>query len=800
MTYTGWLRSLTADELAMLLQLRPDVASHPAPATMEELAQRLTTPRSIELALAGIDAVALQLAEMFAGLGALPKARLLEWFAESEPVRAALGELRRRGLIWEAGDGADRTLRPAGSLPGAFPQPLNLGLGLKQLLGNQQPDILEFVLQTLQLAARMRSPQHARQAIAEHLTAERIVALAVQAPPATAKLLDAAAWEAPTVVLDPQDASSLLWSGRFRRDMSGVAWAVGHALLLPLDWQMLQMPRDVALALRGPHWCPRILTERPALPTTAVDGDAVERESAAAVAAALGHVISVIDALATAPATELRTGGVGVREIRRLAKAAAAHEQDVALALEVARAAGLITIAGAAILPTGRYDEWRYLPPGERLAGLVRAWWSTDGPVTNRSNPRDDKPLSVLGRTWPYPEVRELRQAMLSRAVRLPAGTGVSSVPALLEDVRWDRPLAFPRFEVESQAADCWWETSALGLVAHGAVTALGRALAADEPAAVVAQATALLPAATAQATFQADLTAMASGTPDAALADLLDSAADREARSSAHVWRFSAASVRRYFDAGGAADDLLAALAAVSSQPLPQPLEYLVRDVARRHGTVGVQPVTCCVVSADEPLLAEIAAHRALRRLGLRTLAPTVLASGKPVVHTIEVLRSAGYAPVQLNASGAVVIERQPKQRAGQPQTGAGMPVAGRHPHPRSSRPDLPSSAAQYLTLATTLLEAGDETTSAQVDSLTLERLIAAGSGPPLAGLRVLSHAIDEKQAVHIDYVDQNGNRTSRVISEITLHGGMIEAWCHLRRADRWFSLGGIESVAPVA
>jgi predicted DNA-binding transcriptional regulator YafY len=50
----------------------------------------------------------------------------------------------------------------------------------------------------------------------------------------------------------------------------------------------------------------------------------------------------------------------------------------------------------------------------------------------------------------------------------------------------------------------------------------------------------------------------------------------------------------------------------------------------------------------------------------------------------------------------------------------------------------------------------------------------------------------------VHIDYVDQNGRRTSRVISDITLLGSVVEAWCHLRQAERMFSLAGIESVSP--
>jgi predicted DNA-binding transcriptional regulator YafY len=50
----------------------------------------------------------------------------------------------------------------------------------------------------------------------------------------------------------------------------------------------------------------------------------------------------------------------------------------------------------------------------------------------------------------------------------------------------------------------------------------------------------------------------------------------------------------------------------------------------------------------------------------------------------------------------------------------------------------------------------------------------------------------------VHIDYVDQNGRRTSRVISDITLLGSVVEARCHLRQAERMFRLAGIDAISP--
>jgi hypothetical protein len=177
-----------------------------------------------------------------------------------------------------------------------------------------------------------------------------------------------------------------------------------------------------------------------------------------------------------------------------------------------------------------------------------------------------------------------------------------------------------------------------------------------------------VLPAPTCTATFLPDLTALVTGLAAAPLARLLDATADAERRDVTSVWRFTAASVRRALDAGRTADGLLAALAEVADHPLPQPLEYLVRDVARQHGQVQVCAVAACVRVADPALGAELAAQRGLAPLRLRPIADTVLVSDRPVDEVLEALRSAGYAPVQQDTTGATVITRTPARRAPTP------------------------------------------------------------------------------------------------------------------------------------
>ena len=207
-------------------------------------------------------------------------------------------------------------------------------------------------------------------------------------------------------------------------------------------------------------------------------------------------------------------------------------------------------------------------------------------------------------------------------------------------------------------------------MVADGALSSLGVELLAataraDPEAALTAAVAGVIPAPSTTATFLPDLTAVVAGAVARDLGRLLDEAAEAESRDTASTWRFSPASVRRSLDGGRSAESLLAALAEVAENPLPQPLEYLVRDVARRHGELEVLPAGCCVRVADAALAAEVAAHRALAPLGLRLLAEIVLVSAKPAAETVAALRAAGYAPVRRDERGEAVLERVSVRRA---------------------------------------------------------------------------------------------------------------------------------------
>ncbi|MEU6329541.1 helicase-associated domain-containing protein [Streptomyces sp. NPDC047049] len=225
-------------------------------------------------------------------------------------------------------------------------------------------------------------------------------------------------------------------------------------------------------------------------------------------------------------------------------------------------------------------------------------------------------------------------------------------------------------------------EAACLGLVAHGTLTPLGRALLAD-PRSLDEPLGDLLPPLLEQAHFQADLTAVVPGRPTAALQALLTAAADRESEGHAVTWRFTPRSVRRALDAGHRAETLLDDLARASTTgTLPQPLGYLVRNAARSHGRMRVLSAACCIRSDDEALVDELAAHRDLRDLGLRGIAPTVLVSSRPPAATLDALRAAGYAPALESDTGTTTVERLPAHRtkATAPPRSSHAPLALAH------------------------------------------------------------------------------------------------------------------------
>lgn len=705
------LRALRPDGLADLMARRPEVLGRPREVrTLGTLAQWLDRRDSAWRALAQLDSGIISVAEALAGLGKLVhRDELADLLREPGAVETAvvddalvrLGEL---ALAWETDPGLWQT---SGGLRGCFPRPLGLGPPLHVVLPRLSDHDLTAVARNLDVPATTSRASNVAAVEARLRDEDLVNTIALGAPREVSDTLVSLALKGDLRGLATTFPESVDVDGRIDigdpRPVEVLSWLTSVGFLAFHDSLGYVMPREVAVTLRGKGWYP-VVARPPVVPSVAVHADAVRRQSSSAATTLLQTVTSLVDELGARPTVTLRDGGVGIREVRRLAKTVNRETDEIELALTLAAACDLLDLNRGTVVPSTTAAQWRQRDPAGQLADLLGAWWDADAGATYRRDGYSGKQQPVLGWGGGVP-ARVLRQQLVAALESLPAGQGTTGVDAVRPAAVWARPLGVAQGTVgEALAAALWREAELTGVVAVDTLSPLGRALAAGGRTELLEQCAALLPAVSRTAVFQSDLTVMVHGVCNAALADLLNLCADLENRGASNVWRLSPTSVRRAMDAGVAAESLLDRLSGVSDKPLPQPVTYLVRDVGRRHGHVRVASLASAVLVDDEALLAEIQHHRRLSALQLRRLTPGVLASQKGTTEVVAALRGAGYMPVALSADGSVAVQRVEAPRPSPAPLGPSLERFG-----RQLRDDVASErAAAAVELATRLLGRG--------------------------------------------------------------------------------------------
>ncbi|MGW5741060.1 helicase-associated domain-containing protein [Amycolatopsis sp. NPDC003861] len=649
----GRLTGLDQDALAKVLAHRPDVLAEPWPRRLDVVAARLASAGSVDAALLGLPMPLVQVlraVQLWCALGQRPVpvadvARLLG----ATDVESYVDELEDRALLWRDDDGI------------TLPQLLHrTGFGAEGL-GRPIASLLEELGTTrlAKLAQALGITAKKAELVRFFRDGDRVRDLFATAPEETRKLL-----------LDMADGVP---------EVQGIApagWAHDHGFLFGTYHGTVAMPIEVSLALRGPdHQLPFTPAE-PECTVTPMGAAEADSTSSAAALRLLDRVSAILDLAAAEPLPLLKDGTIGARLVKKLAKDTGATPAEIALAVDLTVQAGLLLA-----------DE----PPPPRRGQKAPA--PTLAPNPDLARPEPALLYRLLLTTWwdPVPpefgaDVEALVRRLLVRLLaRLAPGDAVTDVDALIELAEWHAPL-LPTDDFGGLVGEALSEGELLGVIAHGAVTSAGRALLTPEK--LVEVTGELVSRARTTALFGTDLTAIVPGSPDARLAALLDRVADREAQGTATSWRFSPASVRRAFDQGVQVAELLGYLRGVATGELPQPLVYLVNDVARRHGEAQVIDVASVVVG-EPAVLAELAAHRKLAKLGLRAVAPTVLTSTVDAVRTLEALREAGYAPTRHAADGSIVL---PARDQTEPT------VAVRDPEPGEQPPDPAGHAERLL------------------------------------------------------------------------------------------------------
>ncbi|MGB6206389.1 MAG: DNA-binding protein, partial [Mycobacterium sp.] len=294
----SWLADLPDERLIRLLELRPDLAQ-PPPGSIAALAARAQARQSVTAATDELDFLRLAVIDallvLHAETASVPVAKLLALIdgrAAEPAVLGALDDLKERALVW-----GDTELRVA---PDA-------GAGL---------------------------PWHPGQVTLEDAshTGEQIAELIDGLHDSQRELLDKLLEGSPL--------------GRTRDAAPGapadrpVPQLLAMGLLRRIDADTVILPRHVGQLLRGEVAGPMQLAAPDPVIATATRDDA-DSAAAGAVIDLLRELDVLLETLGAAPISELRSGGLGVREIRRLAKVTGVDEARLGLILELAAAAGL---------------------------------------------------------------------------------------------------------------------------------------------------------------------------------------------------------------------------------------------------------------------------------------------------------------------------------------------------------------------------------------------------------------------------------------------------------------------------
>jgi Helicase conserved C-terminal domain len=733
----SWLADLPDERLIQLLELRPDLAQ-PPPGSIAALAARAGARQSVKAATDELDFLRLAVLDallvLHADTAGVPTAKLLALIGDRAPeadVIDALDDLRRRALVW-----GDATTRLAADTGMALPwHPGQVTLEDAARTGEQLSELIDGLNEAQQ----------------------EVLAKLLEGSP-MGRTRDAA----PGAPAD-RPVPQLLSMGLLRR----------------VDADTVILPRHVAQVLRGEQPGPMQLTAPDPVVSTTTPDD-VDAAAAGAVIDLLREFDVLLENLGNTPVSELRSGGLGVREVKRLAKATGVDEARLGLVLEVAAAAGLIASGtpdpepengdGLYWAPTVAADRFAAMSAAERWHLLASAWLDLPGrPALIGGRGPDGKPYAALSDSL-YSTAAPLdRRLLLDILADLPVGAGVDAATASAALI-WRRPRWTRRLQ-PGPVADLLAESHALGLVGRGAISTPGRALLAetvDFSATVDAMARAL-PKPIDHFLMQADLTVVVPGPLQRDLADELATVANVESAGAAMVYRISEQSIRHALDVGKTRDWMHKFFADHSKTPVPQGLTYLIDDVARRHGQLRIGMAASFVRCEDPALLAQAVA--AGEDLQLRALAPTVAVSPAPIAEMLSALRAAGFAPAAEDSTGAIVDIR---------------PRRARVPTPAQRRP---YRAAQRQ---------NSESLNAVVSVLRKVTTVPFGNSrvDPAVAMSLLADAAKSQDTLVIGYLDAAGVASQRMVSPIAVRGGQLVAFDSALGRLRDFAIHRITSV----
>lgn len=545
-----------------------------------------------------------------------------------------------------------------------------------------------------------------------------------------------------------------------------IKWLLENNFLIAFDSQTLLLPREVGMHLRGGKVFKELVAAAPAVAGTHRKQKAIDLAAIANISTLIRWSEELAHHWSDEPPTALRSGGLGVRDLKRTAEHLGVDEGCAAFIAETLFLAGLIVIdTDDAILPTGAFDIWLTKSAEDRWHSLVSVWLETSR-VAGLVGKGDSKSVAALGPELDRAGIAGLKRALLALLSSHPESD--PDIASLQLRMKFDLPTRSNDEYITWILREGEW----LGITGQGAISTFGQALLAGESLGVEAA----LPKPVDHILIQADNSAIAPGPLTLEIGNEMGTLADIESRGGATVYRFTEGSIRRALDHGKTGEGIKDFLKKTSKTPVPQPLEYLINDVAKRHGKLRVGRAISYIRCEDEGLITQITHDKKLEDLRLRKIAPQVLVADFEINELIVGLREAGYLPAVENGTG-ILISAPAVRRA--------------KSRPRPPRVIAESAApnATLITSAVRALRAGEKASAHKPREVP--RTTANET------LDLLHQYIEEQASLTIGYADSNGGVSNRLIDPVSISLGTLIARDHATGELTQFRIPRITGVA---
>ena len=727
-SFSDYLRSVDDAALLNLFTSRPDLVT-PVPPDVASLAVRACSPPSLARAIDSLNQWQFQVLE---AASALSEPFLLKSLVAitDKACADALKHLISIGLIYPSDDG------------------MRLPSQLRDVIGGEPAGLGPVSMAKLKLSELESAPIDAK------------------------KVLERLIWGPPRGSV-----------GDIKNPGPGVSWLLEKKFLVPLDQRTVILPREVGIYLRGGKIHKESFITAPTLKGTKRDERQVNLAAIANISTVLRWVEELLNFWAEEPADALRAGGLGVRDLKIIATHLGVDESCTAFITELAYLTSLISIdADERIMPSNKFDIWLMQTPADRWQALASAWLITSR-VSGLVGRAEAKNVAALG-----PEldrVNAVRVRALTLAILKENQSIAPDAKAFNDLLAWRAPVRRNSSLQEELATWSLREAEWLGITGQGAISRYGVGFLNGDDLTLINDD---LPKTVDHILIQSDNTAIAPGPLEHEISQQLAIMAEIESRGGATVYRFSEATIRRALDHGKTGDEIKAFLIKTSKTPMPQPLEYLIADVAKKHGKLRVGNTSSFIRCEDTALIAQIMNDKKLEVLTLRRIAPEVVVCDHDAADVMRLLRECGYLPAAESSNGLMLM-------------GARANRALTKPRPPRVIGEIEILSEELLNSAVRAIRTGEKSShkQARLRQVASEALGALPRNTANETMDLVNRFIVEGKSLSIGYADNNGSVTHRIIDPIRVSAGSLLARDHATGEVQSFRIPRITGVAPL-